>query len=82
MVEIEIPFGELYNEIRLLRREINDLRNEKGNHIQIADFMITSSTESLKVCEQTINRLVDRNLKFSQERAKVLIKTGSSCYAG
>lgn len=58
-----------------IMKELNTLRKDiagiKHNKITVADFEVESSTAGLKELENTMNRLIDRNRKFSDERNKL-----------
>lgn len=45
--------------------------SKQANTIQVADFVVSSSTEPLASVEATMNRLIKEYLKFSEDRNKL-----------
>ena len=54
--------------IEYLKFQLENLSEKPLNKIQIADFLIESNTEPLKVVEATMNKLIKQHKNFSQYR--------------
>lgn len=50
----------------------------KGNSIELGGIAVSSTNESLKVVEKTINKLVKKHENFLLMRKELKLKTGAS----
>lgn len=62
----------------LTERELVELiqNSIKGNNIEVSGVQVSSTTESLKSVEKTIDRLVDKHKDFLLLRKELQLKTG------
>lgn len=63
----EINAGEL---IEVIKKEV------KLNAVEVNGVLVQSSTESLKDCEECVNRLVERHQNFLLLKKEMAMKTG------